>query len=123
MKKIALTVSASAFVLAAAASAGYAHWAGGPMMQDQPGGMMDQSQYGPGMMGPGMMMGGGMMGHGMMHMMIVMMDADGNGAVSLDEFQTVQARMFNAMDINKDGELTSDEMRAFMSSGGDSDDN
>ena len=119
MRKIALTLSASALALAVTVSGLSAHWTGGPMMQNQAGGgpMMDQSQMGPGWMGPGMMMGGGMMGHGSMHMMIVMMDTDGDGAVSQEEFQAVQARMFDAMDLNKDDKLTSDEMQAFMWSG------
>jgi Ca2+-binding EF-hand superfamily protein len=78
---------------------------------------------GPGaMMGPGMMMGGGGMmgggmGHGMMHMMTIMMDADGDGAVSREEYQAVHARMFDAMDLDKDGKLTSEEMQEFMQGG------
>jgi hypothetical protein len=120
MRKITLTLSASALILAATVSGSSAHWAGGPMMQGQAGAgpMMEQAQ-----MGPGMMMGGGMMGHGMMHMMVVMMDTDGDGAVSQEEYQAVHARMFNAMDLNKDGKLTSDEMQQFMWNGADSDDN
>ena len=90
--------------------------------QQRPRGMYHPDEMGPGtfgmMMGPGTMMGAGMMGHGMMHMMMVMMDADGDGALSLDEFQAVHTRMFNAMDINKDGKLTSEEVQDFMQSGG-----
>lgn len=125
MRKITLTLSASALILAATISGLSAHGAGGPMMQNQAGAgpMMEQAQMGPGMMGAGMMMGGGMMGHGMMHMMAIMMDTDGDGAVSQEEYQAVHARMFNAMDLNKDGKLTSDEMQQFMWSGTDSDDN
>jgi hypothetical protein len=118
MRKITLTLIASGAILAATVSGVFAHWTGGPMQNRAgAGAMMDQTQFGPGIMGPGIMMGGGMMSHGMMHMMTVMMDADGDGAVSQEEFQTVHARMFNAMDLDKDGKLTSDEMQEFMWSG------
>jgi hypothetical protein len=97
-------------------------------MMGRPGGMM-----GPGMMGGGMTgrgMGSGMMGHGMMgpgmmgargmmspffmRMMFALMDADGDGTVSLQEFQNAHERIFKAMDANKDGVLTLEEIQAFM---------
>jgi hypothetical protein len=98
-------------------------------MMGRPGGMM-----GPGMMGGGRdMMGDGMMAHGMMggHMMregmmgpmmsplamrlmFALMDGDGEGTVSLQEFQTAHERIFKAMDANKDGVLTLDEIQNFM---------
>jgi len=61
------------------------------------------------------MMGGGMMGHGMMGpgMMIVMMDTNGDGTLSLDEFQAIHARMFKYLDANHDGQITTDELNAF----------
>ena len=68
---------------------------------------------GPGMMGQGMM-GPGMMRPGMMRMMLVMMDTDGDGAVSLAEYQAAHERMFKAMDADKDGKLTIQEARQFM---------
>ena len=78
---------------------------------------------GPGMMGPGVM-GRGMMGRGpesggmmsplSMRMMFALMDADGDGTVSLQEFQTAHERIFKAMDANKDGVLTLEEVQAFM---------
>jgi hypothetical protein len=37
---------------------------------------------------------------GMMRMMMIMMDADGDGAVSLQEFQAGQERIFKAMDAD-----------------------
>lgn len=77
-----------------------------------------------GMMGRGMM-GGPMMGRGMMHgnpmgtpftmrMMFALMDADGDGTISLQEFQAAHERIFKAMDANRDGKLTPEEMKAFI---------
>jgi Ca2+-binding EF-hand superfamily protein len=42
------------------------------------------------------------------------MDSDGDGTISLQEFQAAHERIFKAMDANKDGRLTLDEIRAFM---------
>lgn len=72
-----------------------------------------------GMMGPGMKgrgtMGGDTMGPPIMfRMMFALMDADGDGTVSLAEFQVAHERIFKAMDSNKDGKLTLEEMLAFM---------
>jgi Ca2+-binding EF-hand superfamily protein len=72
-----------------------------------------------GMMGSGMM-GGGMMGGGMigppvmMRMIFTLMDSDGDGTISLQEFQAAHERIFKAMDANKDGRLTLEEVLAFM---------
>ncbi len=81
------------------------------------------------MMGHGRIMGGGMMGHMMgrgmmgggamgppvmMRMIFALMDADGDGTISLQEFQAAHERIFKAMDSNKDGKLTPEEMRAFI---------
>jgi hypothetical protein len=89
-------------------------------------GMMG-SGYGPGWRhhqgwgrGVGMMGRGGMMGPGSMHsgmmmrMLFAMMDSDGDGAVSLQEFQAAHERIFKAMDANKDGRLTLEEIQGFM---------
>jgi hypothetical protein len=72
-------------------------------------------------MGFGMMRrGGGTMGprgmHSgmMMRMLFAMMDSDGDGTVSLQEFQAAHERIFKAMDANKDGRLTLEEIQAFM---------
>jgi Ca2+-binding EF-hand superfamily protein len=76
------------------------------------GGMMGRGMMGRGMMGGGMM--GGHMGSPMMfRMMFALMD-DGDGQISLQEFQAAHERIFKAMDSNKDGQVTQDEMQAFM---------
>lgn len=73
-----------------------------------------------GMMGRGMMERGGMMGRGMMAPPVMMriifslMDSDGDGTVSLQEFQAAHERIFKGMDANKDGVLTLEEIQAFM---------
>jgi EF hand len=80
-------------------------------------------QEGAGTMGAGMMrnmMGRGMMGGGMMgppfmmRMMFALMDADGDGTISLQEFQAAHERIFRAMDSNKDGKVTLEEMQVFI---------
>jgi len=86
-----------------------------------------QGRMGPGMMeergmGPGMMqqrgMGRGMMDRGpgsgaMMRVIFALVDADGDGGLSLDEIQDAHARIFNHADTDGDGQLTMEEMRAF----------
>ena len=55
------------------------------------------------------------MGHSMMmRMLFAMMDSDGDGTISLPEFQAAHERIFKGMDANKDGRLTPEEMQAFM---------
>ena len=76
------------------------------------GDMMCGGMMGRGMMGGGMM--GGAMGPSMMfRMMFALMD-DGDGQISLQEFQAAHERIFKAMDSNKDGQVTQEEMQAFM---------
>jgi EF hand len=96
--------------------------------QPQQGGMMGPGMMGRGMMGEEMtgrgMMGGrmgramiggpGMMSPFTMRMMFALMDADGDGTVSLQEFQTGHERIFKAIDANKDGVLTLEEIQSFM---------
>lgn len=93
---------------------------------------MQQSQ--PDMMGQGMgegrrMMGRGMMGRGgamqprgmrmrghMMKLMFAIADVDGDGALSFEEVTNIHRRIFNAIDVNKDGRVTPEEFRTFMQS-------
>jgi hypothetical protein len=63
--------------------------------------------------GRGAMMGPGMMGPGMMRMMIILMDVDGDGSLSLQEAQAGHERIFRAIDANKDGRVTFEEMQSF----------
>ena len=89
---------------------------GGPMMQQQD--QDDYHRYHGGMMGGGMM-GGGMMGRGMMSPMAMriifsLMDANGDGKLSLEEFQAAHERIFKAMDADHDGTVTLEEMEAFI---------
>ena len=86
----------------------------------QQGGMMGGGMMDKGMMGGGMMnrhhrgaMGGGMM----MRMMFSLMDADGDGSISLQEFQAAHERIFKGIDQNKDGRITMEEMQSFMGAG------
>ena len=72
-------------------------------------------------MGHGGMMGRGMMGRGdmmrppvIMRIMFSLMDSDGDGTISLQEFQAAHERIFKGMDANKDGHLTLEEMQTFM---------
>jgi EF hand len=69
-----------------------------------------------GMMGHGMM-GHGMMGRGMYRIMFALMDTDGDGTLSLEEFQAAHAKIFKAMDANNDGKLTPAEIEMFMRGG------
>ena len=115
-------VALSGLVHEAAAQPQQGLQAGQTHKEFQPeGGMM-----GGRMMGGGGMMGGSMMGKQdrgaigtamMMRMMFSLMDADGDGSISLQEFQAAHERIFRGMDQNKDGRLTMEEMQSFMGAG------
>jgi hypothetical protein len=70
----------------------------------------------------GCMMHRGMMGQrGMMPLMRIifaLMDPDGDGTVSLEEFQAAHEKIFKAMDVDKDGTVSFEEMMNFMHGGG-----
>ena len=66
-------------------------------------------------MSHGMRVQSGMWGHGMgMRATMILMDTDGDGALSLEEVQTAHARFFKAMDANKDGKVTLEEVQVFF---------
>ena len=126
MRKHVLLLTTTAAILtygAVAASAqgpGTQPTPGSPMMQQQDHG--DYHRYHGGMMGGGMM-GGGMLGQGcgrsmmapmVMRIICSLMDANGDGKLSLDEFQAAHERIFKAMDADHDGTVTLEEMQAFM---------
>ena len=83
--------------------------------------MMGRGMMGRGMMGRGMMgrrmMGqdGGHMGHdAMMPILFAIMDADGDGALTLEEVQQIHARIFAHMDDDDDGKVTPEEIKDFF---------
>ncbi|CAN7330818.1 EF-hand domain-containing protein [Rhizobium sp. LjRoot258] len=91
---------------------------GGPGMM--PGGMQCMMMQ-PGATG-GMPMQPGMMGGGMpmmamrghtMKIMFAVADADGDGALSFEEVTAIHKRIFDSVDANKDGKVTTDELQAF----------
>ncbi|HUE46309.1 MAG TPA: DUF305 domain-containing protein [Aestuariivirgaceae bacterium] len=63
-----------------------------------------QGRMGPGMMGRG----------GMMRAMFAIMDADGDGALSREEFDEAHGRIFSHMDADGNGQVTLEDMQAFM---------
>ncbi|WP_261318881.1 hypothetical protein [Rhizobium leguminosarum] len=82
----------------------------------------ERSEMMPGMMGRNMMSSGmsegmrtmGPMGGHMMKIMFVIADSDGDGAISFEELTAIDKRVFDAVDANNDGEVTPEEMQAFM---------
>jgi hypothetical protein len=106
MKKHVLVLAASAFVLTFGGI--------GASAEESPG---MRGHRGDAMMGRGC----GMMGRGAaMRFIFALMDSDGDGTVSLQEFQSAHEKIFKAMDTDKDGTLTIEEIRAFMRGGGKS---
>ncbi|WP_119269901.1 EF-hand domain-containing protein [Taklimakanibacter deserti] len=93
---------------------------------------MGQSMMGQGMTGHGMM-GQGMMGHGMMgrgmgamgmmgqrqdlRLMTILMDTDGDGALSLEEVQAAHVKIFKAVDADKNGKIAVEEIQTFFGGG------
>ena len=96
----------------------------GGIIRDAMQGMKGEGVTGHGMMCHGNRMGhGSMMGPGPMQMrfMMILLDTDGDGALSLEEVQTAHARIFKAVDANKDGKVTLDEIQMFFRGGSASD--
>jgi hypothetical protein len=139
MRKYVLVLTTTAAVLACGAIAAIAQApvaqapAGQQSAQPVPGGsimqqrLQDHVQIGEeedsdqddrmiGMMGRGHGHHGFNQGHGMVGLRIIfsLMDADGDGTVSLQEFQAAQERIFKAMDADHDGTVTLEEMQDFM---------
>src|SRR6516225_10448677 len=101
MRKHVLLLTTTAAILTCGIIAASAQAPGTPI----PGGpMMQQNDHG-GMMGHRMMGQG--RGHGMaMRIIFSLMDADGDGTVSLQEWQAAHERIFKAMDADHDGTVT-----------------
>jgi EF hand len=57
---------------------------------------------------------GGMMGPLPMRIIFALMDRDGDGTISLEEFQAAHESIFKAMDADKDGTVSMEEMRDFF---------
>ena len=114
MRKYVLLLTTAAaifpFGVVAASAQGPDTIPAGPMMQRH-----DQGDYHwqhGGMMGHGMM---GQGGHGMaMRIIFSLMDADGDGKLTLQEWQAAHERIFREMDTDHDGTVTLEEMEAFM---------
>jgi hypothetical protein len=71
--------------------------------------MSHMGQCGPRMMRHGMK-------HQAMHMrvMMILMDTDGDGALSLEEVQAAHAKIFKSIDSDKDGKVTPTEVQMFF---------
>ncbi len=82
-----------------------AGWAAGGMA----GGMGPRGMMGPNVRGPHRAMA-----PVILRVIFALMDTDGDGTIELPEFQAAHERIFKAMDANKDGKLTFEEMLAFM---------
>ncbi|MFL5258932.1 MAG: EF-hand domain-containing protein [Hyphomicrobiales bacterium] len=125
-----LTV-ASVLLSAAITTSAHAQDQQAPSDNRMPGDMMSQSMMGcPGMGSQDMMgmrshmmrmmsrgSGAGRWGHHRgfgLRMMVILMDTDGDGALSLEEVQSAHARIFKAVDANKDGKVTVEEMQQFF---------
>jgi hypothetical protein len=102
----------------------------GPALQP-PTGLLNQAQgneeedededgfvhHHPGMMGRGFGHHGWHQARGrgtMMRIIFSLMDADGDGTLTLQEWQAAHERIFKAMDTDHDGTVTFDEMQDFI---------
>jgi EF hand len=122
-----MTLIASALLLLVSNIAGAQEQpSAGPQEQTAPTAKMTgedtMGHMGPGMMRHGMkghgMKGHGMMRHGMnMRVMMILMDTDGDGALSLEEVQAAHAKIFKVIDDDKDGKVTQAEIEMFFRGG------
>src|SRR5215813_11043031 len=133
MYRHVIAIATSALLACSATIAGAQSTTAQPQAQPQaPASQPGSNMMEPHMMGPPTMMRrGGMMGGGMMGMMrghrgmagpmmriiFALMDSDGDGTISLQEFQAAHERIFKAMDTDKDGTLTLEEIQHFMHGG------
>jgi len=62
----------------------------------------------------GMMEHRAMMNPIAMRMIFALMDSDGDGTISLEEWQAAHAKIFKAMDADKDGTVSFEEMMNFF---------
>ena len=113
-------IATSIALMVLCTSTAYAQSPATPQQTEQGGGMGQGGMMGRGMMrgmmGPGMMRRmreRGMSGP-MMRIIFALIDTDGDGTISLQEWQAAHERIFKSMDANKDGTVTLDEMRNFM---------
>jgi hypothetical protein len=113
-----ITKTARAIALVAGLGIAVPGAAGAQDEHDQQG---QDGMMGPGMMEHGMMdpgMGRETMGHAMgMRVMMILMDTDGDGALSLEEVQAAHARIFKVIDADKDGKVTLAEIEMFFRGG------
>ena len=73
-------------------------------------GMMQHHMMGEEMMGQDMMGRPGLR----MKIMFAIVDANGDGALSFEEVATIHKRIFDRVDVNKDGKVTPEEIRSFL---------
>ncbi|AWM25985.1 calcium-binding EF-hand-containing protein [Sinorhizobium fredii USDA 205] len=62
----------------------------------------------------GEMMRRGMMHRQMMKIMFAITDADNDGALSFEEISTIHKRIFDKVDVNRDGKVTPEEIQAYF---------
>ena len=116
MKKRVLTLTTCAYILVCGVAGANAEEGMGDRSHDGRGMMGHSSRMGCGMMGRGGMMGGsGIMRRGAaLRIIFALMDGDGDGTVSLQEFQAAHEKIFKAMDTDKDGTLSIQEIQTSM---------
>jgi hypothetical protein len=95
----------------------------GGMQEDQPDMMREDMVRGDGKRGDrmrhrdrmrGMMMHRQTMHRQMMKIMFAITDADNDGALSFEEISTIHKRVFDKVDINRDGKVTPEEIQGFF---------